>query len=157
MAPEPWDHSAAAQRCAAEQGSETGVADEPDTGRHLILQAMVSIAAADDALDDSETETICRIYQKVTDQIIGADDVQAVAAARAESETRLTADLRAACADLDMATKENLIRASYLVLLADERISARERKKLHDFAAALQIPEIHVTAILEDLSPLSDG
>jgi hypothetical protein len=38
------------------------------------------------------------------------------------------------------------------VLLADNRIAGEERKKLKDIAAALQIPEIHFGAILEDLA-----
>ena len=53
---------------------------------------------------------------------------------------------------LDQNTKEEMIRAAYLVLLADERIAGEERKKLKDIAAALQIPEIHFGAILEDLA-----
>ena len=48
--------------------------------------------------------------------------------------------------------KEEIIRAAYLVLLADDRIAGEERKKLKDIAAALQIPEIHFGAILEDLA-----
>ena len=59
---------------------------------------------------------------------------------------------RAAAKVLDLDTKEEMIRAAYLVLLADERIAGEERKKLKDIAAALQIPEIHFGAILEDLA-----
>jgi hypothetical protein len=38
------------------------------------------------------------------------------------------------------------------VLLADDRIAGEERKRLQDIAAALQVPEIHFGAILEDLA-----
>ena len=47
---------------------------------------------------------------------------------------------------------DEIVRAAYLVLLADDRIAGEERKKLKDIAAALQIPEIHFGAILEDLA-----
>ena len=53
---------------------------------------------------------------------------------------------------MDQATKESLLRASYLVLLADGRVAARERKRLQDFASALKISEIHLSAIMEDVS-----
>jgi hypothetical protein len=38
------------------------------------------------------------------------------------------------------------------VLLADGRIAGEERKKLKDIAIALQVPEIHFGAILEDVA-----
>jgi hypothetical protein len=38
------------------------------------------------------------------------------------------------------------------VLVADKRIASEERKKLHDIAAALKVPEIHLSAILEELA-----
>jgi hypothetical protein len=62
------------------------------------------------------------------------------------------AEFSAAAKVLDQATKEEMIKGAYLVLLADDRIAGEERKKLKDIAAALQIPEIHFGAILEDLS-----
>jgi DnaJ-domain-containing protein 1 len=38
-------------------------------------------------------------------------------------------------------TKEKIIRAAYLTLLADKRIVGEERKRLEEIAAALQISE----------------
>ena len=64
----------------------------------------------------------------------------------------MIAEFGAAAKSLDKETKEEIIRAAYLVLLADDRIAGEERKKLKDIAAALQIPEIHFGAILEDLA-----
>ena len=129
--------------------------DGRERAKHYILHAMVSMAAADQALDDSETATIRRIYEQVTAEPISVADVLAEAEHRETSETRLAAELKGLRGELAKSTKENIIRASYLVLLADGRISARERKKLKDFAAALDIPEVHFTAILEDLESWS--
>ena len=72
----------------------------------------------------------------------------------AEANTRgeLLTELAAAAKSLDTESKEEIVRAAYLVLLADDRIAGEERKKLKDIAAALQIPEIHFGAILEDLA-----
>ena len=54
----------------------------------------------------------------------------------------LLAELSAAAPVLDRETKEEIIRAAYLTLLADGRIAAEERKKLKDIAMALRVPEI---------------
>jgi tellurite resistance protein len=62
------------------------------------------------------------------------------------------AELSSAAALLSRQTKEEIIRSAYLVLLADGRIAGEERKKLKDIAIALQVPEIHFGAILEDLA-----
>jgi tellurite resistance protein len=61
------------------------------------------------------------------------------------------AEFSAAARVLDREAKEEIIRAAYLVLIADARIAGEERKKLKDIASALQIPEVHFGAILEDL------
>ena len=72
----------------------------------------------------------------------------------AEATTRdgLLAELSAAAPVLDRETKEEIVRAAYLTLIADDRIAAEERKKLKDIAMALRVPEIHFGAILEDLA-----
>ena len=56
-------------------------------------------------------------------------------------------------------TKEAIIRAAYLTLLADKRVAEEERKSLKGIAAALQISEIHFEAILEGAGrpPVVDG
>jgi tellurite resistance protein len=62
------------------------------------------------------------------------------------------AELSAVAGGMSRETKEEIIRAAYLVLLADDRIAGEERKKLKDIAAALKVSEIHFGAILEDLA-----
>lgn len=123
--------------------------------RGLVLQAMVSMGAADGQLDTSEQDTICRIYQQITGKVIGELEVAVVADHRSKSPTKFASELAVACQNIETAEKETILRAAYLVLLADDRISARERKKLKDFAAAMKISEIHYNAILEDLSSLT--
>ena len=59
---------------------------------------------------------------------------------------------RCACVRVVRLCREEIIRSAYLVLLADGRIAGEERKKLKDIAIALQVPEIHFGAILEDLA-----
>jgi len=91
-------------------------------------------------------------YTDETGEDISADDVARAAASYRAGSGALSSALSNACADMDRTTREALLRASYLVLLADGRVAARERKKLQDIAAALKISEIHLSVILEDVS-----
>lgn len=116
-----------------------------------ILKAMVAVAAADGRLDSREVGLIQKVYQDQTGRPVDVSGVAGAAEAYA-SKRDVLAELAAAAGGMSDETKEEIIRAAYLVLLADERIAGEERKKLKDIAAALQIPEIHFGAILEDLA-----
>jgi tellurite resistance protein len=123
-----------------------GTSNEAD----WILKAMVAVAASDGRLDSREIGLIQQVYQDQTRRPLTADEVTEAAEANAKVDT--IAEFAAAARTLDEPSKEEMIRAAYLVLLADDRIAGEERKKLKDIAAALQIPEIHFGAILEDLA-----
>ena len=124
---------------------------ERHKGADFILMAMVAVAMADRKLDAREIGLIQQIYADQSGRTLNAEDIRAVT----EAGTRnggLLAALAAAADTLDQKTKEEILRSSYLVLVADKRIASEERKKLHDIAAALKVPEIHLGAILEELA-----
>ena len=123
---------------------------EKATEADFVLKAMVAVAASDGRLDSSEVGLIQQVYKDQSGRMLTADEV--ARAAEANTRDEVLADLAAAAKSLDKASKEEIVRAAYLVLLADDRIAGEERKKLKDIAAALQIPEIHFGAILEDLA-----
>ena len=116
----------------------------------LILKAMIAVASADGGLEQSELSLIQQVYQDQAERPITPEEIATVS----EATTRdgILAELSAAAPVLDRETKEEIIRAAYLTLLADGRIAAEERKNLKDIAMALRVPEIHFGAILEDLA-----
>jgi len=127
------------------------VADKPaNSEADWILKAMVTVAGSDGQLDSREIGLIQQVYQDQSGRSLTADEVARAAEANAKSDP--IAAFGAVATGLDLATKEEVIRAAYLVLLADDRIAGEERKKLKDIAAALRISEIHFGAILEDLA-----
>ncbi len=127
------------------------MADGPAaSGADYILKAMIAVATADRQLETREADLIQQIYQDQLGQPVSADMI--AEATQGNTRGDLLAQLAAAANTLDEETKEEIIKASYLVLLADDRIAGEERKKLQDIAAALKIPEIHLGAILEDLA-----
>ncbi|MGD9868436.1 MAG: TerB family tellurite resistance protein [Hyphomicrobiales bacterium] len=119
--------------------------------RDLILRAMVSMAVADGKFCEGETETVRHAYLDVAGKPITEKDVASAAKACQQESGSLVDELCACQTRLDRDTKETLLKACYKVLLADGRIAGRERKRLHDYANALKIPEIHLTAILEEV------
>jgi tellurite resistance protein len=124
--------------------------DKPaNDGADWILKAMVAVAGSDGQLDERETGLIQQVYLDQSGRSLTADEVVRAAAA---AKSDMIAEFSAAAKVLDVNTKEEMVRAAYLVLLADDRIAGEERKKLKDIAAALQISEIHFGAILEDLA-----
>ncbi|MBQ0818538.1 MAG: TerB family tellurite resistance protein, partial [Methyloceanibacter sp.] len=104
----------------------------------------------DGRLDSRETDLIRQVYEDRTGRKLAADEVARAVGANATGDA--LAQLAAASKTLDLETKEEMVRAAYLVLLADERIAGEERKKLKEISGALQISENHLGAILEDLA-----
>jgi tellurite resistance protein len=136
---------------AGESAKEQDVAGiSPGDHSEWILKAMLAVAASDGRLDSREIGLIRQIYKDQSGQTLTADEVARAADANAKGD--VLAQFAAAGDMLDKATKEEMIRAAYLVLLSDDRIAGEERKKLRDLAAALKVPEIHFGAILEDLA-----
>jgi tellurite resistance protein len=125
------------------------VADTPVEADY-ILEGMVAVAASDGRLDTREIGLIQQIYKDQSGRSLTADEVARAAEANAKGD--VIAEFGAAAKSLDIESKEEILRAAYLVLLADDRIAGEERKKLKDIAGALQISEIHFGAILEDLA-----
>jgi len=119
-------------------------------GSNWILKAMVAVAGSDGRLDSREVGLIQQIYRDQTGQTLTSEEVARAADANARGDS--FSAFAGAAKTLDIGTKEEMVRAAYLVLLADEQIAAEERKRLKDIAEALQIPEIHFGAILEDLA-----
>jgi tellurite resistance protein len=116
----------------------------------LILKAMIAVGSADGGLEEREISLIQQVYEDQAKRAITRQEILE----RAQTGKRdfLLAELTASSSALDRETKEEIIRAAYLTLLADGRIAAEESKKLKDIAMALQVPEIHFGAILEDLA-----
>lgn len=115
-----------------------------------ILKAMVAVAAADGRLDTREIGLIQQVYKDQSGRTLTADEVGRAADANTKGD--ILGQIAGVANSLDPDTKDEMIRAAYLVLLADDRIAGQERKKLRDLADSLRVPEIHFGAILEDLA-----
>ena len=114
-----------------------------------ILKAMVAVAAADGRLNAREVRLIQKVYQKQTGHPVDVGGV-AMAAETYATKRDVLVELSAVAGGMSQETKEEIIRAAYLVLLADNRIAGEERKMLQDIAAALQVSKSHFDAIVRE-------
>ena len=126
------------------------VTGKMSTEADWVLKAMVAVATSDGHLDSREVGLIQQVYEDRTGRKLTADEVARAVDANAQGD--MLDMFGAAAKTTDMETKEEMVRAAYLVLLADDRIAGEERKKLKDISNALQIQEVHFGAILEDLA-----
>jgi len=115
-----------------------------------ILKAMIAVAASDGRLDTREVGLIQQVYKDQSGRPLTADEVGRAADENAKGD--ILGKIAGVADKLDPGTKDEMIRAAYLVLLADDQIAGQERKKLRDLADALRVPEIHFGAVLEDLA-----
>ncbi|MGH6866467.1 MAG: hypothetical protein ACREDO_09935 [Methyloceanibacter sp.] len=130
---------------------ELSVTDQAQRGdADWILKAMLAVASADGRLEPREIGLIQQVYRGQSGRSLTAGEIDREA--EGNSRANLLAELAAVSKMLSMDTKEEMVRAAYLVLLADDRIAGEERKRVQDIATALQIPEIHFGAILEELA-----
>lgn len=120
-------------------------------GRDLMLRSMISMAAADGDVADVETATVAAVFEQVAGESVEAGEIEAAASGIVADTSALKADLSGAADALEKSDKEAIVKAAYLVLIADGRVAARERKRLFDIAHALDMPDIHISAILENV------
>jgi uncharacterized membrane protein YebE (DUF533 family) len=117
------------------------------TDADWILKAMVAVAAADGRLDAREVGLIRKVYQDLTGRSVDVSGV--VMAVQAYATKRdVLAELSIAAGSMSSETKEEIVRAAYLALLADTRVAEPERKKLKDIATALRVTESELEAII---------
>ncbi len=122
-----------------------------NANRTFILKAMVSMAAADGDLHETEMATIRTIYERITGERVSAEDINAAPHDSQPWDLTFAETLAVARNQLTRELKETILSSAYMVLLADGRVGARERKKLMDFVSALKISEVHRSIIFEDV------
>lgn len=116
-----------------------------------MLVAMSMMALADRNLEDREVDRIAEIFSEVTSCPIERNAVLEAAHTLEGHRADGLKTLAARRGEIDTAMKEQIIKACYLVLLADGVIAGEELKMLADTAAALGMPELHYKAVLETL------
>jgi len=135
---------------------ETAAMARKSTDVDWILKAMVAVAGADGRLNAREVGCIQKVYQERTGRSVDISGVMRAVHAYATKQDVL-AEFSIAAGSMSDELKEEIVRAAYLTLLVDERVLGGERERLKAIAAALQISERFLDAILERAGPASGG
>ena len=93
-----------------------------------ILRAMIAVAGADGRLDAREVRLIQDVYHDQTGRSVEVSGVVLAVEAYFAQRDLLT-ELSIAAGSMPQETKEKIIRAAYLTLIADKRVAGEERKK----------------------------
>jgi tellurite resistance protein len=120
-----------------------------------ILRAMIAVAGADGRLNAREIGLIQDMYQEHTGRSVDVRGVVLAAEAYAGKRDVLM-ELSIAAGSMSQETKQKIIRAAYLTLIADNRIAKEERKRLKDIAAALQISDFDLAALVTKIKSTSE-
>ena len=112
-----------------------------------ILKTMAAVAGADSRLNAREVGLIQKIYQDETGESVDVSGIVRAVEAYATKHD-LLAELALAAGGMSADVKDEIIRAAYLMLHADEHIAGKERETLQGIAAALEISETHLSAII---------
>lgn len=113
-------------------------AAQADVALTSVVQAMVAMSVADGNLDDSEIEMISGLYQNLTEQTLAADDVRSIAASMEKADFSITDALENVRDMLDTESRELVLKAAYLVLIADGVVDENEEKLLNGIADSLE-------------------
>ena len=123
--------------------------DKP-TEADWILRAMIAVAGADGRLNAREVGLIRKVYQEQTGRPVDVSGVVLAVETYVAKRDVLT-ELSIAAGSMTRETKEKILRAACLTLLADSRIAGEERERLKDIAAALRISAIDLDALVEGI------
>ena len=97
---------------------------------------MIAMAASDARLNAREVGLIQKLFQARTGRPVDISGIVLAVQAYA-TKGDVLAELAVAAESIRQETKEEIIRASYLMLVADEYVAEPELQKLKDIAAAL--------------------
>jgi uncharacterized tellurite resistance protein B-like protein len=122
-----------------------------------MVRSMMAMASADGRLDDREVTTISRAYEAITGLPLPAARVREMATTMANRDTSIYDELGRIEGRMSPATKAMIMKASYLVLIADSDAAEAEQNRIADIAQALKLPYERAIAALREVheSPVS--
>jgi tellurite resistance protein len=140
----------------AENASTAKSGERPivQTDADLMLKAMIAVAAADGRLNAREVGLIQDLFEAHTGRSVDISGIVLGIRAYANRRDILT-ELSIAEGSMSQESKEEIVRAAYRMLIADEHAAKEEFKTLKDIAAALGISDDQLKAIIAATKPLS--
>lgn len=137
-----------------DDATDTTAAVKPNRSGELdtyMVRSMMAMASADGLLDDREVTTISRTYEVITGMPLPAAKVREMATTMANRDTSIYDELGRIEGRMSPATKAMIMKASYLVLIADSDAAEAEQDRIADIAQALKLPYERAIAALREV------
>ena len=111
-----------------------------------ILKTIAAMAAADHRLDAREVTLIQRVYEELTGEPVDVSGVVSVVHVYARKD--VLEELSKVTGSLSTGAKAAILRGAYEAILANSYVSQAERDTLDGIAAALQLSDDEMDAVL---------
>jgi tellurite resistance protein len=116
-----------------------------------VTRTMVRMMMADGVVAEDEVQTIRDIYSSITDREISKQGVHDEIRKAKQSRRTLAGELAQLAGSLNPEGKEIVIKAAFLVALADGELQDEERQLLVTIGQALGMTEAHIRKAIESL------
>jgi uncharacterized tellurite resistance protein B-like protein len=116
-----------------------------------MVRSMMAMASADGHLDEREVTTISRAYEAITGMPLPAARVREMATAMGNRDVSIYDELGKIEGRMSPATKAMIMKATYLVLIADNDAAEAEQNRIADIAQALKLPYERAIAALREV------
>ncbi len=116
-----------------------------------MVRSMMAMASADGHLDEREVTTISRAYEAITGMPLPVAKVREMAAAMGSRDISIYDELGRIEGRMSPATKAMIMKATYLVLIADNDAAESEQNRIADIAQALKLPYERAIAALREV------
>ena len=132
----------------------TGKVQEVEASFRALIKSMVALAASDRIIDEREVKVIGAIFQDLTGELLDLDEVRAAAETFRDEHLSIEEMLTNIESDIHPEFKKTIIKACYLVGLADEILVKVELKDVHKIGDHLKLDRATVDQLITDIEKL---
>jgi tellurite resistance protein len=119
--------------------------------RIAVRRVMALMTLADGTVDDTEIESMIHINEQVTGQVMTDDEMRDEVNDALQEGISLTDTIEGVAPYLNNRSKELVVKAAYLVAMADGEFQDEEQQLLMEIGKGLELTPAHLKGILVEM------
>lgn len=116
-----------------------------------LIRCMIAVSVSDNELDAREIDKIRRIYKVVNDEEISSDLIVDVASSMMGEQINIGEELSNVKEVLSKTMKTNIIKAVYMIMIADGKIEQEEEETIEEIRKSLGVSSLEAKKIRENI------